>query len=278
MPHSAAEKEAIGLCIAVEAIRDMANHSILQMLGPDEPLGDAEVRFKSMEHQQLFLVRLLDFVDEKGKGALTGVDGSCLDVLQAACTTRSFDVGDSVRPLKRAVDEFKNWLSAKRPLKLWLPTLDIEAKLKVPRRAFLYIAGNQSKHNLARLTVVSRKVADLLHEHGHDVELGLVPLALDDFKEHLREGYFVYYATWIVEYLTRLDWGIHHYLNPTFRQAYNQPLGDDPRYTYTFPSSINEDIARRWFWRLMNHVRREPYIVPFHAPSHLKEEARRGGG
>lgn len=91
MNYNTAELEAIGLCVALEAIGDIANHALLDVPRDVEDGAEIEVRFKSRQHQHLFLIRLLDFAKEGGDGILTGVKGSCLDVLLAACRTRSFD-------------------------------------------------------------------------------------------------------------------------------------------------------------------------------------------
>jgi hypothetical protein len=276
MVHNAAEKEAICLCIAVEAIGDMANHALLEVLPLEDRPGEAEVRFQTREHQQLFLARLLDFVKETGDASLTGGKGPCLDVLRSACATRSFDVNGSVAPLQRAVEDFQCWLSAETPLRLWLPTLDVEAQLTVARRDLLFIAGNQSKHNLSRLTRVSQGIASLLRQHGHEVPVESIRLVLDDFRYHLQEDYFAYYGAWIAEHLTKIRWGIQSYLLPVYRQASNPSQDGGFHYSYTFPPTIGEKVAREWFWRLMNHVRSGPYIEPFYAARYLKEEVLRG--
>jgi hypothetical protein len=277
MIHNAAERETIGLCIASEAIGDMANHALLQVLPLQRPVGEAEVRFQSREHQQLFLVRLLDFVKEDGDASLTGVKGSCLQVLHSACVTKSFDVNSSISPLEQAVESFRKWLSTETPLRLWLPTLDIEAQLMVARQDLLFIAGNQSKHNLSRLTGVSKTIGVLLQQHGYSVPIELIPLALDDFRQHLQEDYFVYYGSWIAEHLTTIHWGIQNYLLPTYQQVYVPPQEGGFQYSYAFPLTIADRTAREWFWRLMNLVRSGPYLEAFHAASYLKDEALRGG-
>ena len=277
MSQNAAEKEVIGLCIVWEALGEIVNHSLLQILRSNDSTGDAEVRFQTREHQQLFLVRLLDFVDEKGDKTLTGVKGSCLDVLRTVCRTRRFDVDGSSGPLGHAVEGFHGWLSANTPLTLWLPTLDIEARLRVPRRELLFIAGNQSKHNLARLSGVVNRTSKLLLEHGHSVSPELIPLALDEIRHQLHEDYFAYYGAWISEHLVLLQWAIHNYLQPTFQRVYRPPAGGDYRYSYEVPPDIDSEIGRHWFWRLMNHVRARPFVEPFFAPKYLKEEALRGG-
>lgn len=270
-----AELETIGLSIAIEALDNIGNHSTLQILPPEPLPYEAEVRFQTREHQQLFLIRLLDFVDERGDATLTGINGSCLDVLAAACATKSFNIGESVAPLERAVKNFQDWLNEPTRIRLWLPTLDVDALLTVPRRELVYIAGNQSKHNLSRLTAVSRRFAKVLKDHNYSVRPELIPLALDDLRTHLNEDYFVYYASWLTEHLTNLRWGAQVYLTPMFRQVYRPAPDGGHEYRYDIPDSLSSAIGKEWFWRLMNLVRSQPYLPPVHAARHLKEPVLR---
>lgn len=82
-------------------------------------------------------------------------------------------------------------------LKLWLSTLGLETELTVRRIEFLFILGNHVKHNLSRLTGVSRRIAEILAGHRDQVQVEQVALALDDFGEHLGEDYFAYYGSWL---------------------------------------------------------------------------------
>src|SRR5450759_1007113 len=122
MTTTAAERDATGLCIALEAINDMANHALLTISDIESMPGQAEVRFQTRAHQQLFLARLLDFAKEGGESALTGVSGSCLDVLKIASQNASFSQDGSVRSLEAAATALDVWLTAETPLLLWIPT------------------------------------------------------------------------------------------------------------------------------------------------------------
>ena len=272
MNYNAVETETIGLCIALEAVSDLANHGLLDLRDIDSLPGEAEVRFSSRAHQQLFLIRLVDFAKERGDQTLTGISGSCLEVLLAACESKSFDRDESINCLRRPVHALNDWLRSKTSLRLWLPTLNLEANLVVPRIEFLYIAGNQAKHNLSRLTAISKRIVKILKEHGHDVLPGHVPLALEDFREHLQEDYFVYYGTWLAELLNNVRWGLQEYLVPTFKDSYYKIHNEELRYEYRFPDSITNPIAREWFWRLMNHVRARPYLKKFCGAHYMKRE------
>lgn len=267
-----AEQETVGLCIALEAIDDIVNHALLEIRDSSFP-GEATVYFKERVHQQMFLVRLLDFSKEPGTKSVTGVAGSCLDVLEEACKTQSFNVGDSVAGLAGAVTALQDWLSATSSLNMWIPTLNIDAHLSVPRSQLVFILGNHVKHNLARLTRVSKELSALLVATGYSVKPEQVPLALDDIREHLQENYFVYYGTWLTELINNVRWGIHDYLLPAFSTAFTRFPGDDIRYEYRYPAVITDAVAREWFWRLMNHVRRLPCVRRFVGSQELKKSS-----
>jgi hypothetical protein len=274
MTYSSAEKDAVGLCITLEAINGGANHALLTLLDIESLPGQAEVRFQSRTHQQLFLVRLLDLVKEGGDSTLTGVTGSCLDVLKVASENKSFDRNGSVRSLAAATKALDVWLNAETPLLLWLPTLDLNAQLQVSRIEFLNISGNYVKHNISRLTGVAKRIRQILTAHGYDVPLEHIPLALEDFKEHLQEDYFAYYGTWLVELLNNVRWGLQDYLLPTFRWSHARGLGE-LEYSYKYPDDVVNEVSRAWFWRLMNHVRKGPYLHRFSSPDYMKNEKLR---
>lgn len=273
MTHSPAEKEAIGLCISLEAIGDMANHALLELRDVSKYPGEVEVYFHTHIHRDLFMIRLLDFVKESGDSKLTGVSGSCLKVLQSACDTCSFDHEDSVGPLRESVNQLNDWLNYKTPLKLWLPTLDIEADIEVSRQDFIAISGNHCKHNLSRLTGVSKHIHSILNSNGYTVSLEQIPLALDDFREHLQENYFIYYGTWLAELLNNIRWALQIYLQPTFTASYTKDNPEDVRYRYEYPEEIQQEIPRQWFWRLMNNIRTGPYLKEFSGAHYLKEQS-----
>jgi hypothetical protein len=274
MNYSVEEREVIGLCIALEAVNDIVNHALLK-IQEIESQGEAQVYFHTRIHQSMFLIRLLDFAKEGGDAALTGVNGSCLAVLQAACNSKSFDVGNSVSALCESTAALANWLDAATPLTLWLPTLDVQAKLNVPRYEFLYIAGNQAKHNTSRLTGLSKRITGLLKQSGYETSLEQVPLALDDFHEHLSEDYFAYYGTWLAELLNNVRWGIQKYLLPTYQASFIPDADGSIKYAYRFPSSISNAVPREWFWRLMNNIRTGPYLKPFAGSRYTKKEVLR---
>ena len=271
MNTNRAEQEVIGLCIATEALDDIVNHNLLAMRDVSAYPGEAELIFDTGAHRDLFLVRLLDLVKEGGSKQLIGVDGALLAVLKAATQTPSFDVAGSGADLKRAVGELEDWLNATSTVDLWLPTLSLKAKLTMSRLDLITISGNHSKHNLSRLTGVTKIISTKLKEHGYTFDELMLPLALDEFREHLTDNYFIYYSTWLAELLNNLRWGLHTYLRPTYIAAHKQE--DDVRYRYDYPASIVNEVPRQWFWRLMNHIRRPPYLKRFKGARYLKNES-----
>lgn len=266
------EREAIGLCISLEALNDIVNHALLDVRESSREPGESEIYFKDFVHQSLFVIRFLDFAKEVGDSKLTGVSGSCVNVLKEACRSKSYDVNDSVNELERPLDKLQEWLNFKGPLKLWLPTINIEAKIEITRMKFLEISGNHSKHNLSRLTDVSKQIHQVLTEYDYDVPIELIPLALEDFQEHLDENYFIYYGTWMTQLLNDVRWGIQRYLEPTYTSCFKQDR-DGFSYKYEYPDEFENEIAKQWFWRLMNHIRSAPYVKKFSAPSIFKEQS-----
>jgi hypothetical protein len=272
--YNAAEYEAIGLCISLKAVGDMVNDSFLELRDVSMYPGEVEVYFHSHIHRDLFIIRLLDFVKESGDSSLTGVSGSCLKVLQYTLVSRSFDHDNSIESLENALRELDEWLKYKTPIKLWLPTLDIESDIEVSRLDFIAISGNHCKHNLSRLTYVSKQIHKILYNKGYKVPLKQIPLALDDFQEHLQENFFIYYGTCLCEMLNNIRWGIQNYLQPIYYKVFY--TNDDPkdiRYHFEYPIEVKREIPRQWFWILMNNIRTGPYFKKFAGAHYLKEHS-----
>lgn len=273
MNYNSAEREAIGLCICLEAIGDIANHALLLYRDVSGFPGEAEVIFHSPIHRDLFLIRLLDFVKEGTDKNLTGISGSCLQVLKHACHIQSFNKNHSVYDLKESIETLESWLNHKNEITLWLPSLNTNATISVSRLDFLKISGNQSKHNISRLTGVSKGITKILLNHGYTVSEEQIALALDDFREHLTENYFIYYGTWLSELLNNIRWGLQTYLMPTFIHAYILEDHISGMYRYDYPFDIESEIPRQWFWRLMNNIRTGPYFKKFKGAHYLKKES-----
>ncbi|MDT8383446.1 MAG: hypothetical protein RRB22_03440 [Gammaproteobacteria bacterium] len=272
MDLNSLERETIGLCICLEAVNDIVNHVLLDVWESSQSPGVSMVYFKDRIHRSLFVIRFLDFAKEAGDSKLTGISGSCINVLNEACSSKRFNIDNSVEELERSLVELQSWLELKTPLKLWLPTLNLEAKLEVSRIEFLKISGNHSKHNISRLTGVSKGIHKILSEHNYNFPLELIPLALEDFREHLDENYFIYYGTWMAELLNNVRWGLQRYLKPIYHSCLRK--GEDGiSYKYEYPEGFESEVSKQWFWRLMNHVRTGPYVKHFSSPIELKDKS-----
>lgn len=272
MTYNETEKETIGLCVSLEAIDDIVNHTLLEIRNVANYPGEVEVYFNTFQ-QELFIIRLLDFVKEVGDSKLLGISGSCLQVLHKVCENCSFDQEGSVNELKESLNNLETWLHYNIPIKLWLPSLNLEVGIEVSRLDFITITGNQFKHNLSRLTKISNTIHTLLSKNGYSVDINQIPLLLGDIKEHLQENYFVYYGTWIVELLNNLRWGIQTYLLPIFKLSYEKDNTSGSTYHFNYPADIQNEIPKQWFWRLLNNVRSGPHLQKFTSAHYLKKQS-----
>jgi hypothetical protein len=268
-----AKKEVIGLCICIEALDDMVNRAMVDVVPITSFPGEMQAMFMTTAHKDLFLIRALDFVHEGGSESLTGTKGSCLDVLKKACLTKTFDINESCEELIDTSQELHDWLNAIQEIDLWLGSLDIQVKLSITRKQLIYFSGNQSKHNVSRLTNVSRRFADALIAAGHNISSKEMILALDDVREHLSGNYFSYYSTWLVQLFANLRHAIHVYLLPEYRLRYRMVDYDTGQYEFLLPEFALEGTDKTWFWRLMNHVRDEPIFPKLKAWRHLRDKS-----
>jgi len=267
MGFTKVETEVIGLWVACGSLDSMVNHALLKLVGNR---GAREVRFETSTHQQLFNILLLDFL-EKIDVTLTGEQGSCLDVLDRACQTASFDEKGSVEFLRKAVDDLRAWLDAEITVGTWLPSIHQHLDLRIQRRESIYICGNMSKHNLARLTGAAKRLDEILRRHGVTVGYVKALHVLDDFYARFHEDIFEYHSTVITELLNNIRWGIHDYLSAEYLGAKVQDASDPIKYSYSYPDSVSDDFAKSCYWDLMNMVRRKPYMERFTANSLWKQ-------
>ena len=267
MGFTKAETEIISLWVVCGSLDPMVNHALLKLVGDR---GACEVRFETSIHQQLFNILLLDFF-EKVDVTLTGEQGSCLDVLDGACRTASFDENGSVEFLSKPVDGLRAWLDAEITVGTWLPSIHQKLDLKIQRRESIYICGNMSKHNLARLTGAAKRLDEILCRHGVTVGYVKALHVLDDFYVRFHEDIFEYHSTVITELLNNIRWGIHDYLSPEYLRAKVQNDSDPTKYSYRYPNAVLDDFAKSCYWDLMNTVRRKPYMERFTANSLWKQ-------
>lgn len=276
MEISNQERETISLCIAIEALDSFLNLELLKVLPIVGPDPKAEVCFHSASHRDLFLIRLLDFCNERNGKELTGIAGSCIDYIDKACKTKSFNSGNSISMLDIATKEIKQWLRKVEPINLWLPTLNQKIGISAPRSLHLKIAGNVAKHNISKLRTISHEIQKLLGDAKTTISLEFVPFVIDEFSSHLTEDYFLYYCSWLTALMNDVRWGIQRYLTPVYELALCRNVDEPKKYEYLYPAGITNKMPREWFWRLMNNIRRQPYLMQFTVPDFLGRKVPRG--
>jgi len=181
-----------------------------------------------------------------------------------------FAVDGSSAHLLTPLRILKAWLAEKVTVETHLPSLSRTINLTLSRQEFVYICGNISKHNFARLTGVAKKVRELLRQNDIDLTPPDVITVLDDFYERFHYDILTYHSSTLVQLLNNVRWGVQNYLKPEYLRSYRKAPVDEIRYSYDVPAGIVHNIAQTCYWDLMNSVRQEPYVKPFKASRYLK--------
>jgi len=267
MSFAPIEHETIALSAAIESLTSLVNQNMFTISDLHE--GESQIIFKSAIHHQLFVALLLDLL-EPADSSLIGHIGTCLDALEAIARSPLLAMNGPSEPFLRPVITLKNWLAEKVTVETHLPSLSRTLDLTLSRLEFVYICGNISKHNFARLTRVARKVKELLGQHN--IELTPVDAidVLDDLYERFHDDILNYHSSTLVPLLNDIRWGIHTYLKPEYQRSYRKDPDDEIRYSYDMPPGIVHTIAQSCYWDLMNSVRRQPCVKPFRASRYLK--------
>jgi len=263
MEFTTIEREVIGLWIATGALDSMVNHIILNLVGSENP---KEIRFETEVHQQLFNILLLDFLEKVDK-KLTGVEGSCVELLEEVCHVASFNNSSSVNELDKPLQKLKTWLETIITVETSFPSISRTIPLKIKRKDSLYICGNISKHNVSRLTGAGSRLIEILQQHNVNVDSEKVLHLLGDFYRRFHEDILEYQVTVITELLNNVRWGIHLYLHPEYLQATTQDTPDATKDSSRFPQDVTDDFVKTCYWELMSSVRRKPNMEQFIADS-----------
>jgi hypothetical protein len=260
------EVEVIGLQMAVMALDDFVNRLLLHL--PES--GSGQPAFAGLVARDLFAVRLLDFL-EPVSVEMTGVVGSCVDLIHSAVTMSSFNRDGSVEALRAAIGELQAWLDERITVRLWLPAIDREVDVTITRHNVLYVAGNTSKHNLSRLSNVAKRLRTVLAENGQTVGLEESWLIIENIQERFNEDLLAFYCTRITGLLNDVRWGIHEYLLPEYRRSFTRDPSHEVMYGYQYPAGVVLRFAQVCYWDLMNKVRSGPILPKFKVPEYLKE-------
>ncbi len=259
MKSTAIEQEIIFLKASNESIGSMVNHEVLKLSEGD---NGAQAIFKTSIHQRYFNIILVDFLSKSAE-EVTGEKISSLDALVKICENPNFNQHNSVKSLRRAVTVFKRWLEHEIKVKVWFPSIDLKADLKVQRQEIIKICGDISKHAFSRLHIRARELKKILKRNGKEASDVDGLELLDDFYDRFHGDIFTYQGSQIVEQLNSIRWGIQEYLQPEFKGSLVSKSHTSLRYRYTYPKGVNTEFVKYCYWTLMNDIRATPYMKRF---------------
>ncbi|CAI8989223.1 hypothetical protein [Pseudomonas chlororaphis] len=260
------EEEVVYLSAVIELLKSMVNYELMAVVGEGD---DKSVQFKTMTHQQFFFIALVDFLSQTDKKAPVP-PVPYLRALRAIGNAPNFTVNDSVFDLRNAVAAFADWLHVEIAVDLWLPSLDLQVEVHIPRHLLLKIVGTLSKHNSLRSVGVAEELQRLLQKAGKTVELYQAMLVQEEIFEIFHDDVCAYHASTIVEFLNGLSWGIQNYLKPEYSRSFTPASDGSARYRFQYPKQLENSYAKSCYWNLMNHVRSGPIFAPFTVTKHLK--------
>jgi len=261
------EFESIYLKAIIDSLDSLLSPELLELRGSDP---DSEVYFHQKTHQKYFYILLIDFISKKGDDTLIGEKLTCLDLISKIQKNPQFNINNSVLELKNAINIFTSWLDKEIIVNTFLPTIDKECDLKLKRKDFIYICANISKHNFTSLTIVSKKLIEILKKSKIDISFRDSLLVLEDFYERFHDDILICHGSNITEMLNNIRWGVQRYLMPEFNRAYKKDSSDRLCYSYEYPEKIKDSFARSCYWGLMNSIRREPNFKKFKSTKWLK--------
>lgn len=259
------EEEVVFLKAINELVDSMVNFELMTVLGNDP---ETNVQFKTNTHQRFFNIALVDFLSKTGDAPVK--QNSYLGALWAISAHPGFEVNESVAGLRTATCKFYDWLNQKITVDVWLPAIDTQTPIHIPRQQFLAMCGNISKHNILRLGGVAKQLHQTLAASGAAVELDDAMLALGNFYERFHVDILNYHSSTIAEFLNNIRWGIYEYLQPEFRRSIVWDQNNPSAYRFTYPIGITHRFAKQCYLDLMNEVRTEPYVRRFEVTKWLK--------
>ena len=266
MKISNIEQEIIILTAVKEIIDSMVNYEMMSLVGADP---DSNILFNSSTHQKFFNIVLVDFLsctDRTAPIKQTSYLGAMKDISEDP----SFNVGDSIKPLREATHGFIDWLEQEVEVDVWVPSIDTQTTLNISRKSFLKMCGNISKHNFLRLNRMAGDLQKNLAVNGVSVTPEDSLLMLADFYERFHTDILNYHSSTIAEFLNNIRWGIYEYMQPEFRHSIVWESGDPPKYRYRYPNAVTSRLAKECYWELMNEVRSAPYMRKFTVTKSLK--------
>lgn len=260
------ELEIINLKAIIDTLNNMINHEVLDLR---DSSTFVEVYFKSYTHQKYFNIILVDFLSPLDN-TLIGKKATCLEILQSICEKPLFNRDNSILLLKESTNTFSKWIDETIQVETWFPSIDKSASLNIKRRDFIYICGNISKHNFARLTRVAGKLFEILNQNGISINYHENLLILNDFFDKYHSNILTYLVSYLTEMLNDIRWGIHEYLLPEFNLSYKIDSVNALVYSYTYPKGVDSAFGKACYCDLMKDIKSSPWVRKFKAPEYFK--------
>lgn len=259
------EREVIVLRAVIELISSIVNYEVF-MKG-DEPI--TEVRFPSPTHLKYFNIVLVDFLSPIDR-AVVGIGGTYLEGLKSVCSKPAFAPLGTADELRTSVAELERWLSTEISIDTWMPTIDVQATLKLTRSLLIRVGGNVSKHNILRLGRTAVELQQILAAAGFKVHRDQALLALADVYDRFHRDILSYHSSTVAELLNNVWWGIQAYLQPEYLRSFTKEPPNPIKYHYKVPDDVRSELGIDAYWGLMNLVRSEPYLPRFTVSDWLK--------
>jgi hypothetical protein len=273
---TATEQEVIVLKAVWELIGEMVNY---EMFTKFSSTNDVLLTPATRTHQRLFNILLVDFLS-KPKLRVFGLpdppngplksEQSYLFYLRRICDAPKLNPtgGNAIRT---PLNAFVRWLETECFVeKVWLPSIGVEANIKLKRILFIKICGNIAKHSFARLNIDVEEITKVLQANGVTIDIDQGYLVIPDFYEWFHTNILNYHISALAEFLNNIRWGIYEYLRPEFERLYTRDSPTSVGWRFTYPPDCNRPIAQAMYWDLMNEVRSEPYMPKFEITRYLK--------
>lgn len=275
--YSALDREIITLAAVWDMIGSMVHYGHFVKRHRVE---NTTLMFQTQEASKLFLIILADFLSLPRNGTFgliapksKGSRGkSYLGHLQRVVNDPQF-AGD-VSLLASSVEAFAEWLDGCAVVeKVWLPSIDRDGTLRVPRMDYLKICGTISKHGFTRLGDVVRKIREILAVNGTEIDEGQSYLVIPEFQEWFRDNIFIASSTVVAWHLNEIRWGIYEYLISEFRRSFThtEVVSGAQMYAYDVPAGITDPLVRSMYWDLMNDQRQAPYFPRFTVSPYVRD-------
>ena len=286
MAFNKTEQEAISLNAVWSMIDDMVNFAIFMPIsGRTRDIGLIP---QTVETLRLFHVLLGDFLSplgRKGRGGLP-FDLPQPPDRQARPSDLTFlfylrqivqnpILNADAEAIRRPVEAFAVWLEQESYIEsVWLPSIEVEVDLTIPRILWIKICADIGKHSFARLESNVSKIVRVLADHDKQIDEGMGYTVLPEFWAWFHTHLFAYHASAIAEFLNNIRWGIFEYLQPEFARAYHVTSRDAeiPIYAFHVPIAINAPLAKTMYWDLMNMARSRPYFPRFTVAQSFKNQ------